>query len=113
MGQFKAAIADYDRAISLAPAQAASYTNRGQIKEVLGQRDAALADFEEAIRVDPEFAHPYADRAREKIRQVRDAEAIADLKTALRLARAAGDEQHQSYVESWFEEFNLPEDDNN
>ena len=83
------------------------------MKYSLGQREEALADYEEAIRVDPEFAHGYSYRAGMKIRQGRDEEAIADLETALKLARAAGDTQHQSYVESWIEELNESEGNNN
>ena len=104
LGQSEAAIADYDQAIRLAPWHPVIYTNRGFVKDMIGQREAALADYEEAIRVDPEFAHPYSHRAKDKIRHGRDEEAIADLKTALRLAHAAGDKQHQAYVESWLEE---------
>ena len=110
LGQSEDAIADYNQAIRLAPWHPALYTSRGFVKDAIGQREAALVDFEEAIRVAPEYPQPYSYRAKEKIRQGRDAEAIADLRTALRLARAAGDEQHQSYVESWLEELDLSQE---
>ena len=65
------------------------------------------------IRIDPEFAHGYSCRAGMKLRQGNDKEAMADLETALKLARAAEDTQHQSYVESWIEELTESGVDNN
>ena len=112
LGQLKAAVSDYDQAIRLAPWQGASYTNRGLVKYALGQRQAALADYEEAIRVDPTFAHGYTYRAEMKIRQNRDVEARTDLETALQLARAAGDEIHQVYVETSIKELDESEENN-
>ncbi len=110
MSQFKEALSDYDHAIRLAPWQGASYTNRGLVKYSLGQREEALADYEEAIRVAPTFAHGYTYRAEMKIRQNRDAEARADLEIALKLARAAGDEIHQVYVETSIKELDESEE---
>ncbi len=105
LGQYEAAIRDYDQAIQLAPHYVESYTNRGLVKYSMGQREAALADYEEAIRINPLFAQGYTYRAGIKLRQGFDSEARADLETALKLARTAGDKQHQSYVESWLAEF--------
>ena len=112
LGQLKAAVSDYDQAICLAPWQGASYTNRGLVKYALGRHEAAFADYEEAIRVDPTFAHGYTYRAEMKIRQNRDAEARADLETALKLARAADDQIHQTYVETSIKELDESEENN-
>ena len=113
LSQDEAAIADFDAAIRLNPRNAVSYTNRGLIKRCLGERDAALADYEAAIRVAPNYAQPYTHRAEEKLYWGREAAARADLEMALKLAREAGDEAHQSYVESRLEELDEAEEDSN
>ena len=112
LSQDEAAIADFDAAIRLNPRNAVSYTNRGLIKDSLGQREAALADYEEAIRIDAELAYPYTHRARGKLRAGRDAAARVDFERALKLARVAGDETHQSYVEDWLEQLDEPTEAN-
>lgn len=112
LSQDEAAIADFDAAIRLNPGNAVSYTNRGLIKDSLGQREAALADYEEAIRLDVELAYPYTHRARGKLRAGRDAAARVDFERALKLARVAGDETHQSYVEDWLEQLDEPTEAN-
>ncbi len=93
-------VEDYDEAIRLAPESAIAYISRGLAKERLLQYDAAVADYEEAMRLDSTLAPPYTYRGEIRWSQGRDAEAREDYETALRLARAAGDEQHKSYVES-------------
>jgi len=54
------ALADYDRAVELAPKDSQVRANRGVIHAVLGQTDAALADIDDAMRLgnDPLF-HGY------------------------------------------------------
>ena len=113
LSQDEAAIADFDAAIRLNPRNAVSYTNRGLIKRCLGEREAALADYEAAIRVAPNYAQPYTHRAEEKLYWGREAAARADLEMALKLAREAGDEAHQSYVESRLEELDEAKEDSN
>ena len=113
LSQDEAAIADFDAAIRLNPRNAVSYTNRGLIKRCLGEREAALADYEAAIRVAPNYAQPYTHRAEEKLYSGREAAARADLEMALKLAREAGDEAHQSYVESRLEELDEAKEDSN
>ena len=111
LGKHESAIEDFDRTIQLYPDSAVPYMNRGRSKRFLLQYEAALADYEEAIRRDPEFAQPYAHRALDKIRQGQDAEARMDLEISLKLARAAGDEKQQSYVESWLQALDKSEDE--
>ena len=50
LGQYEAAVADYDEAIRLKPDLATAYNNRGVAKEKLEQYEAAVADCNEAIR---------------------------------------------------------------
>ena len=48
-----AAIADYDRAISINPNYALAYNNRGNAKRDLGDPAAAIADYDRAISIVP------------------------------------------------------------
>ena len=111
LGKHESAIEDFDRTIQLYPESAVPYMNRGISKRQLLQYEAAVADYEEAIRRDPEFSQPYAHRAVDKIRRGRDAEARTDLEISLKLARAAGDEKQQSYVEGWLQSLDKSEDE--
>ena len=111
LGKHESAIEDFDRTIQLYPDSAVPYMNRGMSKRLLRQYEAAVADYEEAIRRDPEFAQPYAHRALDKIRRGQDEEARTDLEISLKLARAAGDEKQQSYVESWLQSLDKSEDE--
>ena len=113
LGKHESAVEDFDETIRLYPESAIPYWNRAGSKDRLLQYESALADCEEAIRRDPEFAHPYAQRALYKSRRGQDAEARTDLEISLKLARAAGDEQQQAYVEGRLRSLDKSEDDNN
>ncbi len=52
-GDFKAAKAEYDKAIALNPNFAAAYGNRGNVDFYLGDKTAALADFNRAVELAP------------------------------------------------------------
>ena len=52
LGQYEAALADYDATIARNPDDADAYYNRGLAKFTLGQHEAALADFNAAIAVE-------------------------------------------------------------
>ena len=111
LGKHESAIEDFDHTIRLYPGSAVPYMNRGMSKRQLLRYEAALADYEEAIRRDPEFSQPYAHRAMDKIRRGQNAEARTDLEISLKLARAAGDEKQQSYVEGWLQSLDKSEDE--
>ena len=111
LGKYESAIEDFNHTIRLYPDSAVPYMNRGMSKRHLLQYEAALADYEEAIRRDPKFSQPYAHRALDKIRRGQDAEAKTDLEISLKLARAAGDEKQQSYVEGWLQSLDKSEDE--
>jgi tetratricopeptide (TPR) repeat protein len=60
---FRGALADYDRAISLAPKFANAYYNRGLLKyQKLNDLQGALADFNQAISLNPKSALAYNNR---------------------------------------------------
>ena len=56
LGNYKGAVADYDKAIQLKPDYAKAYHNRGYTKVTLGQYSAAIADFDKAIQLKPDLA---------------------------------------------------------
>jgi len=58
-----AAIADYDRAISIKPDYAGAYNNRGIARHEQKQLDEAIADFDKAISMKPDYAEPYWNKA--------------------------------------------------
>jgi tetratricopeptide (TPR) repeat protein len=62
LGKYEAALADYDRAISLDPSDARAYNNRGNTYDALGKVEAALADFDRAVALDPANAEAYNNR---------------------------------------------------
>ena len=85
LGQYVAAINDYDKAIQLKPNAANAYNNRGVAKAALGQYSAAIRDFDKAIQLEPDDAEAYNNRgvAKKKLRQY--LAAIRDYNKALQL----------------------------
>ncbi len=91
LGQYFAAIVDFDTAIRLKPDYAIAYNNRGAVKYHLGQHSAAIADYDTAIRLKPGYAIAYNNRGIAKVQLNRISGAKQDARTALRLAKQAGD----------------------
>lgn len=56
LGRYQASLAVFDRVIAQAPEFAASYANRGILRDRMGDYEAALADYRQALRLDPELA---------------------------------------------------------
>lgn len=54
LGDFEAAITDFEKAIEIDPEDAEAYYSRGLAKEALGQTEKAEADFEKAKDLDPD-----------------------------------------------------------
>ncbi len=84
---YQGAIADLDRAISLAPQNSRFYVIRGQAKERLINRDSfeqARADYNRAIAIDPRNAEAYYHRARINFGDNKGK--IADLNLAIAIA---------------------------
>jgi tetratricopeptide (TPR) repeat protein len=59
--QYDRAIADYDTALQLDPAQADAFNHRGEVWRKKGDRPHALADFGAAIRLNPEHSSARAN----------------------------------------------------
>ena len=84
-GDYRGAIADYDRAIELKPDYADAYYNRRISKSALGDYYGAIADYSRAIELKPDFAEAYYNRANAKS-ELGDYEgAKADRKRAIEL----------------------------
>jgi tetratricopeptide (TPR) repeat protein len=62
-GDYDRAIANYTRAIPLAPTFALLYDGRGRAYAKIAEFDKALADFRESIRRDPKWSHSAAHLA--------------------------------------------------
>ena len=62
MGQYEAAVSDYDEAIRMNPDYVGAYINRGFANYELGRHEAAIADCNEAIRMKPDYAEAYNNR---------------------------------------------------
>jgi tetratricopeptide (TPR) repeat protein len=63
-GKYDAALADYDKALSIDPTNVEFYDYRGDSLLAKGDLDGALANYDQAIRVDPTYAAAYFSRGR-------------------------------------------------
>ena len=62
LGDYRGAIADFDRAIELNPDAAAACYGRGGAKSKLGDYEGAIADYSRAIEIKPDYADAYTNR---------------------------------------------------
>ena len=85
LGQYVAAIKDYDKAIQLKPNAANAYINRGLAKGDLGQYSAAITDFDKAIQLKPDDAEAYNNRGLAKRKLGQYTAAITDYDKAIQL----------------------------
>jgi tetratricopeptide (TPR) repeat protein len=84
-GDFRGALADYNRAIALDSRSATAYNNRGILKETkFNDTPGALADYNQAIAIEPATAVFYYNRGDLKEKKLRDIEgALADYSKAI------------------------------
>jgi len=85
LGQYEAAIADYDAALRLDPDHAVALVNRSLAWIALGRYEEAIADYDAVLRLDPEQVGAWANRGAAKAKLGRHNEALADYDAALRL----------------------------
>ena len=84
-GNYKGAIADYNKAIKYNPDRTIVYNVRGIAKGKLGDFKGSIGDFDNAIRLNPEYAGAYNNRGAAKA-DLGDLErAIEDFDQAIRL----------------------------
>jgi tetratricopeptide (TPR) repeat protein len=84
-GKLDAAIADYDAAIGLNPADQFAYNNRANAWRDKGDLARAIADYGEAVRVDPGYTAAYVNRGLVHERVGDIARARADYERAVAL----------------------------
>ncbi len=84
---YRGSLADYNRAIQLAPNYAVIYNYRGRLKgERLQDIQGELADYNRAIQLDPKFAGAYYNRGMLKRDRLQDNQGgLADFNRAIQL----------------------------
>ncbi|MFH7024798.1 MAG: tetratricopeptide repeat protein [Heteroscytonema crispum UTEX LB 1556] len=80
------ALADYNKAVELAPNVTDPYLNRGTALEGLGKWDEAIADYNRVLELDPKDAMAYNNRGNAKAGSGKWDLAIADYKKANEIA---------------------------
>ncbi len=84
------AVAQFTRALGVAPGDAIALTGRGRAQRLAGDRDAATADLDHAIAADPEWGAAWYERG--LVRLSRFHEALDAVREGGAAARAAADE---------------------
>jgi len=92
---------------------AATYINRGVLKNDKGSYDDALTDYEQGIRLDPTLGDAYVDRGAALIRMQRYDDAITEINHGMELGmsyphigfynRAVAEELKGQYKESYYD----------
>ena len=85
LGQYKAAIAYYNKAIRLKPDYVEAYISRGAAKSGLEHHTDAIEDFDTAIRLKSDYVLAYYNRGIAKHYLEQYSAAISDFDTAIRL----------------------------
>ena len=74
------AIAEYSRAVALAPNEPTTYSARALARLQKGEYDGALDDYSKAIELDPSYVAAYNGRALTLVKKREPERAIADLR---------------------------------
>lgn len=85
IGQYKEAIADYDRALRILPNYPVALNNRAWALYKLGRISEAEPDVEKSLALDPTSPHAYDTRAHVRQSQGRPNAAFEDYSRAMRL----------------------------
>lgn len=84
-GEHQAALEEMNRAVALNSEESLAYSNRCDVRRIMGNRDAALKDCDRAIELDPDFAPAWMERAKLFHDMGYDADARSDINRALQL----------------------------
>jgi Tfp pilus assembly protein PilF len=84
-GEYRAAVADLDRALALVPDDARGLALRGEYARTLGRHDDALRDLARAVALDPAHDYAWASLGATRLALGDPAAALADLGRALAL----------------------------
>ena len=82
-GNFDAALADLDRAVTIDPKNTFYYDYRADVWLDKGEIDKAISNYNQSIRIDPTYAAPYYSRGRAYEKQGDVARAIESYRAAL------------------------------
>jgi len=85
-GRDAEALADFERALAIAPREAENWLARGTLLMRAGRSDAALADFDHALQLEPRLADALERRCVVLMRLRRLDDALASCRRALELA---------------------------
>jgi tetratricopeptide (TPR) repeat protein len=88
-GSFTAAIADFSKAIELAPTNAMFYFKRGLVEHDLEKYQAAVIDYSKAIELDPKLWPAYDNRGSVEFLRGNPDSAIADYSKSIELNPAS------------------------
>ncbi len=89
LGEFKAALADFDRIAALDPSDPDTSRGRGWVRLFLGEHSGAVSDFTEALRRRPAQPEVIAARGVARYLSGRLAEARDDLRSSMRFRPTA------------------------
>ncbi|NJR21813.1 MAG: serine protease [Richelia sp. CSU_2_1] len=84
-GDYRGAIADFDRAIALNPNYFEAYNDRGWARYELGDKQGAIADYDRTLKINPNFALAYNNRGIARSDLGDKQGAIADYEQALKI----------------------------
>jgi tetratricopeptide (TPR) repeat protein len=85
LGETRAALDDYNRAIELFPEYPIAYNNRGNLLLAIGQVGEATKDFDRALILAPKYAAAYSNRGNARMRLGRPVDAMGDFTKAIEL----------------------------
>ncbi len=84
-GDIEGAFSDFDEAITLSPARATAFYNRGFLHNTLGNFEAAIEDFKRALEILPDYDEAYYQRGNGYLQLKDFPMAIQDFSRALQL----------------------------
>ncbi len=87
LGEYRAAIEDYDHVLRLQSANAEAYYLRGNARYRLGDQAGAITDYDAALRLNPDLLPAYLARAGAHAALGKHAAAAADYEAARRITR--------------------------
>jgi tetratricopeptide (TPR) repeat protein len=85
MGQYDAAIKDYDKSIELKPRYANTYDNRAKAYRAEGRFDEAIRDYDKAIKLKPDSEDAIEGRSEAYVAKGQQGAVIKDLDKAIEL----------------------------
>ena len=85
LGQYKAALNDFDKAIELKPDEAGPFSNRGIVKFELGEHEDAFADFDRAIQLQPDLVDAYYNQGVARLNLGKHSDAVSSFDALIRL----------------------------